>query len=85
MKKLYWLFAVLLVLSMVLTACGARTESRGPHLYFESPDSIEPLPRRDPDWRTYLVIRRAGDGEMVVERRTHAEPDWELVQQIADA
>ena len=73
------------VAEMVLTVCGARTESRGPHLYFESPDAIDPLPRQDPDWRKYLVIRRGDDGEMVVERRQPAEPDWELVQQIADA
>ena len=73
------------VAEMVLTACGARTESRGPHLYFESPDAIEPLPRQDPGWQKYLVIRRGGDGAMVVQPRQPAEPDWELVQQIADA
>jgi len=73
------------VAEMVLTACGARTESRGPHLYFESPQAIQPLPRRDPEWRKYLVIRRGDDGRAVVEPRTPVKPDWELVQQLADA
>ncbi len=73
------------VAEMVLTVCGARTESRGPHLYFESPDAIEPLPRRDPDWQKYLVIRRGEGGQMVVEPRRPVDPDWELVQQIEDA
>jgi len=73
------------VAEMVLTVCGARTESRGPHLYFESPDAIEPLPRRDPDWQKYLVIRRGEGGQMLVEPRRPVEPDWELVQQIEDA
>ena len=73
------------VAEMVLAACGARTESRGPHLYFESPEAVEPLPRRDPDWRKSLVIHRAGDGCMVIEQRRPVEPDWELVQQIEDA
>jgi len=70
------------VAEMVLAACGARTESRGPHLYFESPEAVEPLPRRDPDWRKCLVIHRAGDGCLVIEQRRPVEPDWELVQQI---
>ncbi len=73
------------VAEMVLAACGTRTESRGPHLYFDSPDSVEPLPRQDPDWRKCLVIRRGDDGCVVVEQRRPVEPDWELVQQIEDA
>ena len=73
------------VAEMVLAACGARTESRGPHLYFESPQAVEPLPRQDPDWRKCLVIHRAGDGRLVIEQRRPVEPDWELVQQIEDA
>ena len=77
--------SIALVAEMILAACGARTESRGPHLYFESPESIRPLPRQDPDGRKYLVIRRGDDGSVIVEPRRPVEPDWELVQQIAGA
>ena len=71
---------IALVAEMVLAACGARTESRGPHLYFDSPDSIRPLPRKDPEWQKYLVIRRGTDGRMTIEPRRPVEPDWELVE-----
>jgi succinate dehydrogenase/fumarate reductase flavoprotein subunit len=67
---------------MVLTACGTRTESRGPHLYFDSPESTTPRPRQDPDWRKYLVLRRGPRGKLVIEARQPVEPDWELVQKI---
>jgi len=73
---------IALVAEMVLAACGARTESRGPHLYFDSPDSTSPLPRKDPDWQQYNVIRRGKGGKMAVETQKPAQPDWELVQQI---
>jgi len=73
---------IALVAEMVLAACGARTESRGPHLYFESPDSISPLPRQDPAWQMYNVLRRGEDGKMMLEKRKPVEPDWQLVQQI---
>jgi len=70
------------VAELVLAACGARTESRGPHLYFDSPDSTAPLPRRDPEWRKYNVLVRAKGGKTIVEAREPAGPDWELVQNI---
>jgi succinate dehydrogenase / fumarate reductase flavoprotein subunit len=73
---------IALVAEMVMTACGARTESRGPHLYFDSPDSIRPLPRKDPEWQKYLVVRRGPRGHVAVEARKPVAPDWELVQQI---
>jgi len=73
---------IALVAEMVLAACGARPESRGPHLYFESPDSISPLPRQDPEWRKYNVLSRGQDGKLVIESRKPVEPDWPLVQQI---
>ena len=73
---------IALVAEMVLAACGARTESRGPHLYFESPDSISPLPRKDPEGQKYNVIRRGKDGKMTVEARKPVPPNWELVQKI---
>jgi succinate dehydrogenase / fumarate reductase flavoprotein subunit len=73
---------IALVAEMVLAACGARTESRGPHLYFESPDSISPLPRKDPEWQKYNVIQRGKDGKMAVEARKPVPPNWELVQNI---
>jgi succinate dehydrogenase / fumarate reductase flavoprotein subunit len=74
--------SIALVAEMVLTTCGARTESRGPHLYFDSPDSIAPLPRRDPEWQRYLVLRRGTGGKLAIEARKPVEPDWPLVQQI---
>jgi succinate dehydrogenase / fumarate reductase flavoprotein subunit len=74
--------SIALVAEMVLTACGARPESRGPHLFFDSPEAITPLPRKDPEWRRYNVLRRGEDGAMTVEARQPVEPDWELVQQI---
>jgi succinate dehydrogenase / fumarate reductase flavoprotein subunit len=73
---------IALVAEMVLTACGARTESRGPHLYFESPQSTSPLPRQDPAWQMYNVLSRDATGKMVLEKRKPIEPDWPLVQQI---
>ena len=60
-------------------AAGRRC---GPHLYFESPDSISPLPRKDPEWQKYNVIRRGKDGKMTVEARKPVPPNWELVQKI---
>jgi succinate dehydrogenase / fumarate reductase flavoprotein subunit len=75
--------SIALVARLVLTACGARTESRGPHLYFSSPESIAPLPRKDPDWRKYLVMRRGARGQVAVEARRPVEPDWELAQQAS--
>ena len=73
---------IALVAEMVLRACGERTESRGPHLFFDSPESTAPLPRQDPGWQQYLVIHRGPDGEMAVDRRDPVAPDWELVQDI---
>jgi len=70
------------VAEMILTACGARPESRGPHLFFDSPQSITPLPRRDPHWQRYNVLRRGANGAMTIEARRPVEPDWELVQKI---
>jgi succinate dehydrogenase / fumarate reductase flavoprotein subunit len=73
---------IALVAKMVLVACGARTESRGPHLYFDSPGSISPLPRKDPEWQKYNVIQRGKGSEMTVDARQPVPPDWELVQNI---
>lgn len=74
--------SIALVAELVLTACGARTESRGPHLFFESSDSIAPLPRQDPAWQKYLVLKRGPAGRPVIEPRQPVPPDWELVQMI---
>jgi len=53
---------------MVMGAALRRKESRGPHLFFPSPDSTDPLPIDDDNWRRYTVICRR-DGEMVFEKR----------------
>ena len=65
-----------LVAEMVLRASAARTESRGPHLTFDPPEALEPLPRRDPEWQKYLVISRGPDGTMLIRPRKPVEPDW---------
>lgn len=56
------------VAKMVMGAAQRRKESRGPHLFFPSPDAIEPLPIDEENGRQYIVIARR-DGEMVFERR----------------
>lgn len=57
---------VLLVARMILAACLARPESRGPHLFFaEAAPGASPLPRRDPDLRVYFVVRQEA-GEIKV-------------------
>ncbi|MEA3368522.1 MAG: FAD-binding protein, partial [Planctomycetota bacterium] len=72
--------SIALVAEMVLTACGARPESRGPHLTFASPEAVTPLPRKDPDWQRYNVIRRGERGTMTVETRQPVPPDWKRAQ-----
>jgi len=74
--------SIALVAEMVLTACRARPESRGPHLFFESSEAITPLPRKDPDWQRYNVLRRGTGGAVTVEARQPVRPDWDLVQQV---
>jgi succinate dehydrogenase / fumarate reductase flavoprotein subunit len=74
--------SIAIVAELVLAACGARNESRGPHLFFDSPDSTVPLPRKDPEWQKYNVISRGKDGRPKIEARRPIEPDWQLVQQI---
>jgi succinate dehydrogenase / fumarate reductase flavoprotein subunit len=71
---------IALVAELVLTACGARAESRGPHLYFASRDAIQPLPRKDPAWQVYNVIARGPGGRPKLEARKPVPPDWDLVQ-----
>ena len=56
------------VAKMVMGAAQRRKESRGPHLFFPSPDATEPLPIDEENWRQYIVVARH-DGEMVFERR----------------
>ena len=67
---------VVSVAELVLRAMAARPESRGPHLFFESPTSNTPLPKQDPEWRKYLVVKRQG-ADLVVEPRVPVQADWE--------
>lgn len=53
---------------MVMGAALRRKESRGPHLFFDSPDSPEPLPIDEQNWRRYIVIFKR-NGEMFFEER----------------
>jgi succinate dehydrogenase / fumarate reductase flavoprotein subunit len=53
---------------MVMGAAVRRKESRGPHLFFPSPNAAEPLPIDEATGRYYTVICRR-DGEMVFGKR----------------
>ncbi len=64
------------VAELVLVAMSARPESRGPHLYFENQQARKPLPKQDPEWRKYLVIRREGN-EATAQPRVPVQADWE--------
>lgn len=66
---------LLLLAQLILRACLARPESRGPHLFFsEVSPQAQPLPRRDPEEQRYYVVRR-GDGGPVV--TPEAPVSWE--------
>lgn len=53
----------------LVQAVSRRTESRGPHLRFESEDSAEPVPRDDSGGPFWTLVRKEG-GELVLERGT---------------
>jgi hypothetical protein len=36
-----------------------RTESRGPHLFFEREDDTRPVKRDEEKWNRYIVIQRS--------------------------
>jgi succinate dehydrogenase / fumarate reductase flavoprotein subunit len=55
------------VAEMVLRACLARKESRGPHLFFNRFEDQHPLPSQDPKWRKYIVIQNRS-GKMVLKK-----------------
>jgi succinate dehydrogenase / fumarate reductase flavoprotein subunit len=74
---------IVTVAEAVLAACAARPESRGPHLFFESQASNTPLPKQDPEWRKYLVIRREG-AKLAVEPRMPVQADWDQLPEAVD-
>jgi len=57
------------VAEMVMRAALLRKESRGPHLFFDRFEDLQPVDMKDPEWRKYIVIRREGD-RMILEPRT---------------
>jgi succinate dehydrogenase / fumarate reductase flavoprotein subunit len=57
------------VAEMVLRACLARKESRGPHLFFNRFEDPHPLPSQDPIWRKYIVIQNQS-GKMILKKET---------------
>ncbi len=61
--------AMLPVAKAVLRAALERNESRGPHLRFHRYTDNTPVPRKDPEWQNYVVIRQKPGGEMDLERR----------------
>ena len=60
---------LLTVAEMVMRAALLRKESRGPHLFFENFEDLNPVAIKDPDWQKYIVIREE-KGRMVLETRT---------------
>lgn len=59
---------MLLVAEMVVLACMARNESRGPHLRFKEYEDNQAIGRQDPEWEKYLVIHKDID-RMVIQTR----------------
>ena len=47
------------VAEMVMTAASMRTESRGPHLFFEREDDIRPVKRDEEKWNRYIVLQKS--------------------------
>lgn len=62
------LSAMVTLAETVLRAALLRDESRGPHLRFSSPVGNKPLPRLDPQWQRYIVIKEIA-GQMKLESR----------------
>ncbi len=62
------------VAEMVMRAARTRRESRGPHLFFSSPEDEQPLPRDDQRWRKYIVISKGPEG-MSLEIREPVRPE----------
>ncbi len=60
--------AVLDTANMVMGAAMRREESRGPHLFFASAKSPEPLPIDEQNWRHYIVISKR-NGEMMFDKK----------------
>ena len=60
--------AMAVLAEAVQRAALLRDESRGPHLRFERFDDNRPLPRRDPHWQRYIVIKKTPAG-MALEPR----------------
>ncbi|GAI77240.1 unnamed protein product, partial [marine sediment metagenome] len=60
---------------IILNACRIRTESRGPHLRFNSLKEDKPVPRDDENWHKYTVIRKNIDtNELKLEVREPVRP-----------
>ncbi len=57
------------VAHMIIGAARIRTESRGPHLFFNSSDDLKPISRDDEKWQRYIVIKKE-DSQMKYEVRT---------------
>jgi succinate dehydrogenase/fumarate reductase flavoprotein subunit len=59
---------------LVARAAAVRAESRGPHLRFPEGGALEPLPRDDPAWQRYIVLRRGADGQPAPALREPVRP-----------
>jgi succinate dehydrogenase / fumarate reductase flavoprotein subunit len=62
------------VAEMIMRAARARRESRGPHLFFHSPEDERPLSGDDQRWRKYIVISKGSEG-MKLETREPVRPE----------
>lgn len=65
---------LLQVAEIVLLAASARRESRGPHLFFDSPEGLEPLPHDDQNGNRYIVVQMGPDGRPRASRATPVRP-----------
>jgi succinate dehydrogenase / fumarate reductase flavoprotein subunit len=65
------------VAQMVMTAASMRTESRGPHLFFEREDDVQAVRRDDENWCKYIVLQRS-DGRLVATPQKPTGPSFSL-------
>ncbi len=63
---------MLILAEAILLSSQLREESRGPHLRFARFKDRQPIPRKDPSWRRYIVVRNTKEG-MELETREPIE------------
>ena len=59
---------ILDVAELVMTAALMRTESRGPHLFFQREDDARPAKRDNENWSKYIVLKKGDRGVVAISR-----------------